>query len=85
MFLGADGNADPDLSRWSGLATGVPGTVAGLALALERYGTMSLAEVTAPAIALAENGVEVTPGLAEVARQQPRRPSPNTRRAPPSS
>ncbi len=66
MFLGADGNADPDLSRWSALSTGVPGTVAGLALALERYGTMSLAEVTAPAIALAERGVEVTPGLAEV-------------------
>lgn len=65
MFLGADGNADPKLSQWSGLATGVPGTVAGLTLALERYGTMSLAEVTAPAIALAEEGVEVTPGLAE--------------------
>ncbi len=65
MFLDAEGNADPKLSRWSGLATGVPGTVAGLALALQRYGTMSLAEVMAPAIALAESGVEVTPGLAE--------------------
>ncbi len=65
MFLDAEGNADPELSRWSGLATGVPGTVAGLALALQRYGTMSLAEVMAPAIALAESGVEVTPGLAE--------------------
>ncbi len=65
MFLDAAGNADPNLSRWSGLATGVPGTVAGLALALQRYGTMSLAEVMAPAIKLAEDGVEVTPGLAE--------------------
>ena len=65
MFIGADGNADPNLSRWSGLATGVPGTVAGLTLALQRYGTMSLADVMAPAIALAENGVIVTPGLAE--------------------
>jgi gamma-glutamyltranspeptidase/glutathione hydrolase len=65
MFLDASGNADPQLSQWSGLATGVPGTVAGLALALDRYGTMSLAEVMAPAIALGKDGVEVTPGLAE--------------------
>ena len=35
----------------------VPGTVAGLCEALERYGTMSLKEVLAPAIELAENGV----------------------------
>ncbi len=65
MFLDAEGNADPELSRWSGLSTGVPGTVAGLALAQKRYGAMSLAEVMAPAIALAESGVIVTPGLAE--------------------
>ncbi|HWV24928.1 MAG TPA: gamma-glutamyltransferase [Thermomicrobiales bacterium] len=38
----------------------VPGTVAGLALALERYGTLTLAEVMEPAIALAENGFPVT-------------------------
>ena len=49
----------------AGSAIGVPGTVAGLALALKRYGTMSLADVMAPAIALAKDGVEVTPGLAE--------------------
>jgi gamma-glutamyltranspeptidase/glutathione hydrolase len=34
----------------------VPGSVAGLALALERYGTMDLADVLAPAIALARDG-----------------------------
>lgn len=38
----------------------VPGTLAGLALALERFGTMSLAGVLAPAIALAEDGFPVT-------------------------
>ena len=44
MFLDAAGERrTPKMSRWSGLAIGVPGTVAGLALALERYGTMSLA------------------------------------------
>jgi gamma-glutamyltranspeptidase / glutathione hydrolase len=63
MFLDADGNADAELSRFHGLAVGVPGTVAGLALALERYGTMSLAEVLAPAIALAEDGITVTGDL----------------------
>ena len=36
-------------------------TVAGLALALEKYGTISLAESLAPAIELAENGFVVTP------------------------
>jgi len=64
MFLDAEGNADSKLSQWSGLATGVPGTVAGLTLALERYGTMSLQDVILPAIALAEDGIEITPDLA---------------------
>jgi gamma-glutamyltranspeptidase / glutathione hydrolase len=35
----------------------VPGSVAGLALALERYGTMSLADVLAPAIEIARDGL----------------------------
>lgn len=38
----------------------VPGTVAGLALALERYGTLSLATVLEPAIVAAEEGFPVT-------------------------
>ena len=37
-------------ARFSGLSVGVPGTVRGWANALERYGTMSLAEVLQPAI-----------------------------------
>ncbi len=43
----------------NGAAVGVPGTVAMWARALERYGTMSLAELLAPTIELAENGIEV--------------------------
>ena len=35
----------------------VPGSVRGLARALERFGTMTLADVVAPAVALAKNGV----------------------------
>ena len=61
MFLGADGNVDQTLSRYSHASAGVPGTVAGLALALKKYGTISLAESLAPAIELAEKGFVVTP------------------------
>jgi gamma-glutamyltranspeptidase/glutathione hydrolase len=60
MFLDKEGNADSQLSRYSHLAAGVPGTVAGLALALEKYGTISLKEAVAPAIKLAEEGFVVT-------------------------
>ncbi|MCP5159262.1 MAG: gamma-glutamyltransferase [Gammaproteobacteria bacterium] len=56
MFLGADGNADEELSRYSHKSAGVPGTVAGLALALEKYGTLSLAKALEPAIRLAQEG-----------------------------
>ena len=38
-FLDEQGNADPHKSRDSALAVGVPGTVAGLALAEEKYGS----------------------------------------------
>jgi gamma-glutamyltranspeptidase/glutathione hydrolase len=62
VFLDETGNADPQKSRNSGLAVGVPGTVAGLALAHARYGSgkFGLAELIAPAIALAQNGVTVS-------------------------
>lgn len=67
MFLDEAGEASTEKSRYSGLAVGVPGTVAGLALAHERYGSgnFSLAELVAPAIALAQDGFEVSPDLAE--------------------
>jgi gamma-glutamyltranspeptidase / glutathione hydrolase len=64
MFLDEKGEADPEKSRFSGLAIGVPGTVAGIAVALERYGTIGLAEALEPAIELAEQGIVVTPDLA---------------------
>lgn len=43
----------------------MPGTVAGLLKALEEHGTMNREQVMAPAIALAEDGIEVTAGLSE--------------------
>src|SRR5689334_13294712 len=39
VFLGSDGKPDADKSRNSALGIGVPGTVAGLALALQKYGS----------------------------------------------
>ena len=65
MYLDAQGNADSNLSRFHGLAVGVPGTVAGMQLALDTYGTMTLAEAAAPAIRLAEDGITVTADLAD--------------------
>jgi gamma-glutamyltranspeptidase/glutathione hydrolase len=63
MFLDASGNPDPRRSQYSYLAVGVPGTVAGLALALKRYGTSSLTRALRPAIELAEKGFRVDPSL----------------------
>lgn len=61
-FLDSQGNADPEKSRNSALAIGVPGTVAGLALAEEKYGSgrFTLADLIAPAIALARDGFAVS-------------------------
>nr|WP_298375019.1 gamma-glutamyltransferase [uncultured Halomonas sp.] len=56
MFQNDEGEAVSELSRYTHNASGVPGTVAGLALALEKYGTLSLADALAPAIRLAEDG-----------------------------
>lgn len=63
MFLNEKGEADPQKSRFSYLSIGVPGTVAGLTLALEKYGTISLNRALKPAIELAENGFVVTKDL----------------------
>jgi gamma-glutamyltranspeptidase/glutathione hydrolase len=68
MFLDEQGDADEQKSRFSGLAAGVPGTVAGMALALQRYGTISLADALAPAIKLAREGITVTEDLSDSLR-----------------
>jgi gamma-glutamyltranspeptidase/glutathione hydrolase len=67
MFLGPNGKPDPAKSRSSVLGTGVPGTVAGLALAHEKYGSgkFTLAELIAPAIKLARHGFAVEDDTAD--------------------
>ncbi len=60
MFLDAEGEVDHLKAQFSHHSAGVPGSVAGLADALRRFGTLPLAEVMAPAIRLAEEGFDVT-------------------------
>ena len=64
MYIKPDGKLDKEASVTGYKAIAVPGTVAGLELALKSYGTLKLAEVMAPAIQLAENGFAVSPKLA---------------------
>ena len=67
IFLGADGKPDIAKSRDSALGIGVPGTVAGLALALEKYGSgkFTLAELLKPAIDLARDGFVIADDIAD--------------------
>ncbi|MEM9683153.1 MAG: gamma-glutamyltransferase, partial [Pseudomonadota bacterium] len=64
MFLGPDGEVDKRRERFSHKAVAVPGTVAGLLLALERYGSLPLKDVIAPAVTLAEDGILVSADMA---------------------
>jgi gamma-glutamyltranspeptidase / glutathione hydrolase len=58
-----DGKLIPDASTLGYRSVAVPGTVAGLELALKTHGTMKLADVMAPAIRLAKDGYPVTEKL----------------------
>ncbi len=59
MYLNAQGEVTPKSTILGPLASGVPGTVAGLALAEQKYGKLGLARVLEPAIRLAEDGFRV--------------------------
>lgn len=66
MFLDTDGNAFAfSIRSTSGVGVGVPGMVRGIALALDKWGTMSLADVLDPAIKLAQDGFRVSSRLAD--------------------
>ena len=77
IFLGADGKPDGDKSRNSALGIGVPGTVAGLALALEKYGSgkFTLAQILKPSIELARDGFVVADDTADTLSDMYRRMS----------
>lgn len=66
MFLDENGEVDKVRSKYHHQTVGVPGTVAGFALALEKYGTMPISKVMQPAITLAKEGFPITWDLARV-------------------
>ena len=59
IYLDENGNYDPKLSTEGWSSSGVPGSIAGMLAALEKYGSLQLHEIIQPAIDLAENGFEM--------------------------
>jgi gamma-glutamyltranspeptidase / glutathione hydrolase len=60
MYLGETGEVQTELSRYGHLASGVPGTVAGLVAAHKKYGKLPWEKLIQPAIDLARNGFTLT-------------------------
>ena len=60
MYLGEDGEVRDNSNHDGILAVGVPGTVAGMELVHQRFGTMSWAELLQPAIDIARNGMPIS-------------------------
>src|SRR3954463_5474901 len=63
MYIGSDGNPTRD-SIYSWKSSGVPGTVAGLEFAQHKFGAKKWAELVAPAVDLATNGITLTKPVA---------------------
>lgn len=81
MYIKPDGTLDEQASTIGFRSVAVPGTVAGLALALKTYGTLQLADVLEPAIRYAEQGIPVTEKLAREFKEE----GPDLQRFPVSS
>ncbi|MBT8098981.1 MAG: gamma-glutamyltransferase, partial [Gammaproteobacteria bacterium] len=73
MFLDANGDPDPRLSRNSHMASAVPGTVAGFYLAHQRYGRLPWKRLIQPAIDLAREGIVVTHDLSTQLKRRKQR------------
>ncbi len=70
MYLDKQGHFLSSLSEHGFLSVGVPGSVAGMLAALQKYGTMSREKVLAPAIRLADRGFVVGPSLSKVLEEK---------------
>ncbi len=66
MYLDENGEVDTELARFSHLAPGVPGTVAGLWHAHRKYGRLTWTQVLEPAIRQARDGIPVSNDMAEL-------------------
>jgi gamma-glutamyltranspeptidase / glutathione hydrolase len=66
MYLDLSGEVVPDLSTLGNLAAGVPGSVAGMLYALDKFGTMSRSDVMNYAIDLAEEGFFINESFADI-------------------
>jgi gamma-glutamyltranspeptidase/glutathione hydrolase len=73
MYLDEVGDVVKNRSRFHGMAIGVPGTVAGMQMALDTSGTLTMADVVAPAIKLARDGIVVTQSLSDGLKQAEKR------------
>jgi gamma-glutamyltranspeptidase/glutathione hydrolase len=82
MFLGPDGPARSKREAIpGGLSVGVPGVIAMLEMAHDKYGKLPWARLFAPAIKLAQDGFAVGPKLARTIARVPRmRDMPDIRR-----
>ena len=65
MYLDQNGDVIANQSVIGILASGVPGTVAGMWLAHKKHGSLPWNELLQPAVSLAENGFKVHPKLAQ--------------------
>ncbi len=68
MYLDKDGNVIPQLSTQGMLASGVPGTLAGIFEAQAKFGKLKPKQVLQPVIDLARNGYVVTKNQGESLR-----------------
>ena len=83
MFLNSRGEIHQNSNHDGALSVGVPGTVAGLALAHERLGTLPWADLVAPAVELAADGFPSTWAMQGFLNMLSRRPKayPSTSKA----
>ncbi len=68
MFLDASGNVVKDLNTRGHLSVAVPGSVAGMEHAREKYGSMPRAALVGPAIAFADKGFVLQQGDIDIYR-----------------
>ena len=69
MFLNSSGDVISELSTLGNLAAGVPGSVAGMLYALEKYGTMDRAAIMNYAINIADSGFVINESFAGLLNQ----------------